>query len=102
MTYDRRVLHTSETYMSTGEMEMTVALLFCDDRYDDEVSVVPFSYLGAISKAAAVHSKFEKACLEIQQLEDVRKESKDAAIRSKVGKLGNDNYFAGVLVGRDS
>jgi hypothetical protein len=57
-------------------MEIMVALLFCDGRYNDEVSVVPFSYLEAISEAAAVRSKFEKACLEIQQLEDLRKESK--------------------------
>ena len=98
MTSIQRLAHTAETYMrrSTGEMEMMLALLLCDGRYDNEVSIVPFSYISAISEAAAVHAKFENACLVLDNLTRQRASGRNSHVKKKFGKTTNDTYFADV------
>ena len=96
MTSIQRLAHTAETYMSTGEMEMMLALLLCDGRYDNEVSIVPLSYVPAISEAAAVHAKFESACLVIDNLTKQRASGRNSHVMKKFGKTTDDTYFADV------
>ena len=68
MTHKRRVLHTSKTYMSTGEMDMMLALLLCDGRYENDVSIIPCTYVTAISEAYLAHEQFTKVVKGIKEL----------------------------------
>lgn len=95
MTSVRRVEHSAVSFMSTGEMEMMLALLLSDGRYDDEVSVVPFSYLEAISEAAGVHSKFANACLQMEHMTNQRRNGRLPEIKKRFGKTVHD--FEAVL-----
>ena len=61
MLSSNRIQNTATTYMGTGEIEKMLALLLNDGRYDDAVSVVPLSYLEAITLAAEAHAEYEDA-----------------------------------------
>ena len=58
MTTERRIKHRHDTYMSTGEMEMMLALLFSDGRYENEVAVFPSIYMSTIGEAATAHQQW--------------------------------------------
>ena len=68
MSSTSRLHHTPESYMSTGEMEMMMALLMNDGRYDDSVSIVPFSFIEHISNAAAAYAEYEGACVKMEKV----------------------------------
>jgi hypothetical protein len=63
-----RIQHTAKTYMGTGEIEMMLALLLNDGRYDDAVFVVPLSYRECIFVAAKAHAEYEDAVVALDCL----------------------------------
>ena len=95
MLSSTRIQHTSTTYMATGEIEM-LALLLNDGRYDDAVSVVPLSYLKAISLAANAHAGYEDALVAFDCLREERLKLRSTVVESKFGKTTTHANFANV------
>ena len=91
-----RIQHTATTYMATGEIEMMLALLLNDGRYNDAVSVVPLSYLKAISLAANAHADYEDARVALDCLREERLKLRSSVVESKFGKTTPHADFANV------
>ena len=97
MLSSNRIQHTETTYMGTGEIEMILALLLNDGRYDDAVSVVPLSYVEAIRLAAKAHAEYEDAVVALDCLRKERLKLRSTVVESKFGKTTNhDPNFAGI------
>ena len=82
MSSERRLTHTPQSYMATGEMEMMTALLVNDGRYDDSVFFVPYTYVEHIWEAAAAYAEYENACVELDKVLHPRQgDRRDSAIK---------------------
>jgi hypothetical protein len=82
--------------MGTGEIEMMLALLLNYGRYDDAVSIVPLSYLEAITLAAEAHAEYEDAVVMLDCICKQRLKVKSTDVENKFGKTMNHPYFAGM------
>ena len=87
LSASNRIQHTSTTYKGTGEIEMMLALLLNDGRYDDAVSVVPLSYLEAVSLAANAHTDYEDAIFALDSCRRKKRlKLRSTVVESKFGK----------------
>jgi hypothetical protein len=88
--------HTATTYMGNGEIEMMLALLLNNGRYDDAVSIVPLTYLKVISLAARAHADYEDALVALDWLRNERLKLRSILLDSKFGKTTTHSDFATV------
>ena len=72
MTSTRRYDHTYNTYMSDGELELMLAIILGDGRYEESISIVPLTYVPQIRDAAKAYEKYEVACCKLKSVQDQR------------------------------
>lgn len=84
----RRIQHSEKNgtdYISLGELDMMLAVIMADGRYNDHVTIIPCSYTKNVSLASEAYSDYVNARLQLQFLQTER----DTLRTSK----GNENDF---------
>ena len=86
----RRIQHSEKNgtdYFTLGELDMMLAVIMADGRYNDHVTIIPCTYTMNVSLACRAYSDYVNARLQLQLLKTER-----ANLRASKGNLNDFIY----------
>ena len=70
VTSERRFQHIYKLYMSDGELELMLAIILGDGRYEESISILPFTYVPLIHAAASLYADYKHSCCKVRSVQE--------------------------------